>query len=83
MRVSKFTSKESLLNYIKDNLHLKNVEVSKLFIGDKVEDDTYVVFQLRTSGRITLYDLGNIGLLHKDVGITYDKGMLLLTWSEQ
>lgn len=82
MRISKFTSKKTLVNYIKDNTHFKTVEVSKLYDGDEITIDTDVLFQIRTTSRITLHDLGIIGILHKDVGITFSNGMLLLTWNE-
>lgn len=83
MNVNKFTSKETLVAYIEQNLHLKNVEVSKLFDGDKIEVDTEVLFQIRVKGRLTLRDLGIIGILHKEVSfVVNDEKQILLTWRE-
>jgi hypothetical protein len=84
MNVNKFTSKETLVDYIEQSLNLKNVEVSKLFEGDKIDVDTGVLFQIRVKGRLTLRDLSIIGIMHKDVSfVVNDEKQILLTWIEE
>ena len=77
MRISKFTSKEALIEEIKNNTYFKSFEVSKL------EDENGTIFQIRTQSRVTLKDLSVLGLLHKNVSFGVgDKKEILLTWSE-
>ena len=78
MRISKFTSKDALIEEIKNNTYFKSFEVSKL--GGK----NGVVFQIRTQSRVTLKDLSVLGLLHKNVSFGVgDKKEILLTWLEE
>ena len=79
MRISKFTSKEALIEEIKNNTYFKSFEVSKL-----IEDENGAVFQIRTQSRVTLKDLSVLGLLHKNVSFSVgDRKEILLTWLEE
>ena len=77
MRISKFTSKDALIEEIKNNTYFKSFEVSKL------GGENGAVFQIRTQSRVTLKDLSVLGLLDKDVYlVANDKREILLTWLE-
>ena len=77
MRISKFTSKEALIEEIKNKCYFKSFEVSKL------GGENGAVFQIRTQSRVTLKDLSVLGLLNKNVSFGVgDKKEILLTWLE-
>ena len=77
MRISKFTSKDALIEEIKNNTYFESFEVSKL-VGENG-----AVFQIRTQSRVTLKDLSVLGLLDKNVYlVASDKREILLTWLE-
>ena len=78
MRISKFTSKDALIEEIKNKTYFKSFEVSKL------GGENGAVFQIRTQSRVTLKDLSVLGLLDKNVSlVASDKREILLTWLEE
>ena len=86
MKINKYTEKEELKKFITGSFYsLRDVEVYKLNDNEdnEINQDTIILFQIKTSKSFTIEYLSVLGLLHKNVSITASSDSLLLTWTEK